>query len=200
MKFRILLATVMASLLAAASLAVAQAPLPGEFSTADLPHSDVTFHVPLNLTQLAADIAKVAVICIVFDPAGPSNSPRLDQSWADKHPNLVGDPLMAAFQTNLISGGGFGVWGAEKVEIPVENVEIPVASGAVITTATVIVTVSDTQNWSQTDHIGDGLGYACAVEGFSFRMQRWEMFDQTHAIAAFRLSPTPEPISDAFTW
>lgn len=190
MKSRSLASCMVSCLLAVASLAIAQAPPMGGFPTGALPQSDVTFHVPLNLTQLAADITKVAVVCVVFDQRGSSNSPNLGQTWADEHADLLDDPAMTALQNGLT---GFGVWGADRVEIPV-------TSGAVITTATVIVTISDTQGWAQADHFGDELGYFCAVDGFSGQLQRWEMFDAAHPIAVFRLSPTPDPIPGDFVW
>ena len=202
MKYRFLAACMVSCLLAVSSLAIAQAPPMGGFPAGAVPQSDVTFHVPLNLTQLAADITKVAVVCAVFDPRGSSNSPRLGQTWHDENADLFDDPVITAFSNST----GFGIWGGEKVEVPVERLDIPApgggvtTSGAVITTASVIVTITDTQGWTQADHFGDELGYFCALEGFSGQLQRWEMFDAAHAIAVFRLSPTPDPISGDFVW
>jgi hypothetical protein len=140
--------------------------------------SDITFQVPLNLTQLAADISKVAVTCVVIDPSDYHNSPYGNNTLGM---DLGGIPVQG------------GVWGLNKLEVPV-------VGGEVHTTGTVVITVSDTQSWHPADHIGKGLLYYCSLKGFSSRLQSWDFFSETQVINAFRVSPTPEPIQSPFTW
>ena len=76
----------------------------------------------------------------------------------------------------------------------------PVFDGQVVTTAMIIVTVADTARWRQAENVGNPMGYACALTGFSNRLQRWDQFSETQATEVFRLTPTPSPIQGMFVW
>lgn len=67
MTSRLSLAILVACLVAAPDVAVAQ-----------VPGGDVTLKVPLNLTKLSADIVKVRVTCTLASAAMTANSPDLD--------------------------------------------------------------------------------------------------------------------------
>jgi hypothetical protein len=48
--------------------------------------------------------------------------------------------------------------------------------------------------------LGKQATYECSLTGFSTSLRRWDMFQATHADPAFRMSPTPAPLSGSFVW
>ena len=40
----------------------------------------------------------------------------------------------------------------------------------------------------------------CDCEGFSARLQQWDLFAETQAVSDFRVSSMPEPIQGTFNW
>jgi hypothetical protein len=79
---RILAAIVTASLLAAAVTSVAQTT-----------SGDVTFELPLNLTQVSSDIVKVQVACSITSEAIPPNTPTPDGRLIGKLANQIELPV-----------------------------------------------------------------------------------------------------------
>jgi len=74
-------------------------------------------------------------------------------------------------------------------------VELPVSGSQVVTTANVVVPVTtlDTSNGNTS------ASYTCTIDGQSLTNSRWTSFDE-RAVGAFKLSPTPQPITGTFTW
>lgn len=77
------------------------------------------------------------------------------------------------------------------------QVELPVSGGQLVTTVTVSVAAPSA---SLSDPIGKPATYSCSLSGYSTSLQRWDLFNATSTVAAFRLSPTPQPITGSFTW
>lgn len=77
------------------------------------------------------------------------------------------------------------------------QVELPVSNGQLVTTVTVSVAAP---SGSLDNPIGKPATYNCQITGFSTSMQRWDVFNVASATPAFRLSPTPQPLSSNFTW
>jgi len=174
MIFRAFAATVTVCLLTAASPATAQ-------------QDDVFFEVPLNLTQLAADLTKVAVTCVVVNQNDTQNAPNLGNASG-------GFGITFGANNNPLDTPMAGEWGRKKVEVPV-------AGGQVVTTKIVVVTISDTATWHQAEHYGITLAYVCFLSGYSGRMQGWGPLGMGAPISeVFALSPSPEPITGEFTW
>lgn len=151
MTSRILAAIVTASLLATAATSVAQTT-----------SGDVTFELPLNLTQMSSDITKVQVACSITSEAIPPNTPTPDGKLTGKLVNQV---------------------------------ELPVTRGQLVTTARVVVATGDLN-----DPIGKSATYECSITGFSESLQRWSWFGPNEDSPAFRLTPMPERFTGSFVW
>jgi hypothetical protein len=151
--FRILAATMTACLLVAPRSLAAQ-------TTAE-----VTFKVPVNLTQVSPDIAKVGVMCMITSSAIP----------------IVGRNTGTSTSGNVY-----------------KQVEIPMAGGQLVTTATVVLGISGPS--ALTDPVGKTADYRCTLSGFSTSLQTWALFDAASAQVQYRLSPTPAPLTGTFTW
>lgn len=83
------------------------------------------------------------------------------------------------------------------------QVEFPVRSGQVVSfeyqpvsTATVEVKATNLD----ANALGKDASYECTLTGFSNSLQRWDMFNESHTVPAFRLSPTPAPLTGVFVW
>jgi hypothetical protein len=153
MNSRILAATVTACLL------VAPRPL-GAQTTAE-----VTFKVPVNLTQVSPDIAKVGVSCTITSSAIP----------------IVGR------NTGTSTSGSVN-----------KQVEIPIAGGQLVTTATVVFAISGTI--ALNDPVGKTADYRCTLSGFSTSLQTWALFDAASTQVQYRFSPTPAALTGSFVW
>lgn len=78
-----------------------------------------------------------------------------------------------------------------------KQVEVSISGGQLATTVTVSVAAPSA---SLDNPIGKPASYNCSITGFSTSLQRWDVFNATSAVPAFRLSPTPQPLSGNFTW
>lgn len=83
------------------------------------------------------------------------------------------------------------------------QVEFPVRSGQVIdntfqqvTSATVQVKATNLD----VNALGKPASYECILSGFSTSLQRWDTFQESHTVAAFRLTPTPQSLTGSFVW
>ncbi len=86
-------------------------------NTAQTTSGDVTFRLPLDLSQLSSDIAKIAVACSISSDAIPQGpNPPLDPKGVPMRPKLA------------------------------KQVEIPVSAGQLVTTAIIVVPVSGLDN------------------------------------------------------
>jgi hypothetical protein len=133
--------------------------------------SDVTFSVPVKLTQLSTEISQVQVDCAVDSPGVISVRP-----------------------------------GARDASSTVRGyVNLPVAGGQVVTTATVVVPISaDVLGGGATGRIvtppKGTATYRCRLTGYSTRSKTWSAFSDSSTSAAFRLTPTPADLTGSFTW
>lgn len=132
-------------------------------SVAQTTSADVTFRLPLNLTQMSPDIATIAVFCRIESIAIPPARP------------------------NARDASPMGTRSKQE--------ELAVSGGQLVATATVVVPVSGLDN-----PFGKTATYDCSITGFSTSLQRWDLFAESHATAAFRLSPTPQRITGSFIW
>jgi len=89
------------------------------------------------------------------------------------------------------------------------QLELPVASGQLVTTARVVVPVTPTSFVDPTMAItpgptGQAANYDCKLSGFSMLPTSngggWHLFSAESTNPAFRLSPTPSPIKGSFVW
>ncbi len=127
---------------------------------------DVTFRLPLNLTQLSSDITKIMFSCSISGDAIPQGpNPRLDRQGRPYPPSLD------------------------------KQAEYSVSGGQLVTTAIVVVPTGGLDN-----PIGKTANYNCLITGYSTSLQQWSYFEEGHATAAFRLSPTPPRITGSFVW
>ena len=65
------------------------------------------------------------------------------------------------------------------------------ATAQQVTTATVPVIAAGLD----VNAAGKQASYTCSLSGYSASLQKWDVFDAAHAVPAFRLSPTPAPLS-----
>jgi len=73
--------------------------------------------------------------------------------------------------------------------------ELAVTGGQVAATATVVLSFAALE-----DPAGKTATYNCALTGFDKTKGAWRSFREDHPEAAFRLSPTPAPITGSFAW
>jgi hypothetical protein len=78
----------------------------------------------------------------------------------------------------------------------VRNGQLYDATGQQITTATVPVIATGLDPNAS----GQQASYSCSLSGYSMSLQKWDAFDAAHAVPAFRLSPTPAPLTGSFVW
>jgi hypothetical protein len=76
------------------------------------------------------------------------------------------------------------------------TLELPVSAGQVVSPATVVVPVTslDTSNGRTS------ASYKCILQGTTTTDPRWYEFFDSGSAGAFRVSPTPDPITGTFTW
>jgi hypothetical protein len=155
-----------------ACLMAAPAPTMAQFGPPPKNDVDITFRVPLNLTNLAADISGVAVSCLIGTESGLGA--RLQQT-------LELTPGQDVEYVVVKLGVAEAVFKGQG--------QIAVGpSHDVITTLTVVVTLQALPGWAPTDHFGETMAYYCGLLGASETLQRWEQFSETHALEAFRLT------------
>lgn len=89
------------------------------------------------------------------------------------------------------------------------QLELPVAAGQLVTTAHVVVSVPTTAFTDPTGAItgsptGKPATYQCSLSGFSMlpttKGGGWNPFSADSTNPAFRLTPTPSPITGSFVW
>lgn len=89
------------------------------------------------------------------------------------------------------------------------QLELPVASGQVVTTARVVVPIAPTAFMDPTYAItnspnGQPATYQCILSGFSALPSTnsggWNVFSAESTNPAFRLTPTPDAIQGSFDW
>lgn len=133
--------------------------------------TSVTFAMPLNLTNLSVDIAKVRVECHISSSA------------------LVAiQPL--AVNVGLASGAT-QVMVSTHVDYPVSGGQLVMLNpGATVAFAGIYVN----------NPTGQTATYVCNLTGFSTRLQTWDLFSATATTSAYRLSPTPVQLTGTFTW
>ncbi|HLG54152.1 MAG TPA: hypothetical protein VI485_02400 [Vicinamibacterales bacterium] len=73
--------------------------------------------------------------------------------------------------------------------------EFPVTGGQLVTTAVVVLPIGNLDN-----PVGKPAFYSCQLGGFSTSQKSWDIFSETSAKAAFRLSPSPMTITGSFNW
>ncbi len=168
MQARVLFAFLGAAL--ASSAAAVEGVSPGEVA----PNNDVTFEVPINLTQLAADVRQIDVTCYVTSDAvivnrntrGPASNPR-----------LTGHTVLDVGSGRLVTTANV------VVAVPPDRVQTPDGK---------------TFNYecSLTGYSA-GTRRPRASGGFP---AGWSLFAADHTNPSFRLSPTPKVLSGSFTW
>lgn len=131
----------------------------------------LTFDVPLNLTRLDPLISQVDVTCRVTIAS-------LDRSLRGPNPGQIGGHVVR-----------------------------PVANQRIVETVNVTLTFTRAQIDAMT---GQTVSYDCGLTGYSVGMGTmryrspsptgWNRFDANHDNPAFRLSPTPVPLTGSFTW
>lgn len=157
----------------AVCLTVAPAPTLAQFGPPPQNDIDITFRVPLNLTNLAADISGVAVSCLVGTESGLGA--RLQQTLE----LTVGQDVESVMPKLGVAEPVFKGHGELAVD----------PSHELITTLTVVVTLQALPGWAPADHVGESMAYYCGLLGASQTLQRWEQFSETHALEVFRLTP-----------
>jgi hypothetical protein len=134
----------------------------------------VSFDVPMKLTQVSADIERVAVLCALV----PSEALVIPSTSTTMNLN------------NYLSStttGGAG-WSRQ---------EFLILAGQLIVTARLVIQIP--AEWLQ-NPIGKTAQYGCLFGGYNKSTQRWDQFAADASVVAFRLTPTPQPITGTFVW
>jgi len=76
--------------------------------------------------------------------------------------------------------------------------EFPVMAGQVVINARMVFPIG--ADLLPANPVGKEVKYDCVLMGFSKSLKVWNSFNETHAVAAFRLKPTPEQIIGSFVW
>jgi hypothetical protein len=106
--------------------------------------------------------------------------------------NVMSDISKVAVWCRITSSAIIGPRGGAYLQA---QVEVPVTAGQVDTTVRVDVVATNLDTPA-----GKSATYVCALSGYSTARQTWDVFSDTHALPAFRLSPTPAPLSGSFVW
>lgn len=133
----------------------------------------VTFDVPLNPTQVHADIERIRVICIV-----------------------MGEGIV--LPTGM--GSPYGNWNPLSETLPpvAARQELWVMAGQVVATVRVIVTIP--AEYLQ-NPVGKTANYGCMVGGYSKTLQKWGTFSEASTELPFKMKVTPEGIQGGqFVW
>jgi len=83
-----------------------------------------------------------------------------------------------------------------QADFVVRNGQVYDFTAQQVTTATVPVIAAGLD----VNAAGKQASYTCSLSGYSASLQKWDTFDAAHAVAAFRLSPTPAPLAGSFVW
>lgn len=141
----------------------------------------ITFDVPVNLTQVPPDIEKVGVACIIMGDG-------LTSAATSQLGGALGGPMgpMAIFAPQVPSSGPSWI----KLEWPVMAAQVVVSLKL-----SLAITAEYLDN-----PLGKSAQYGCILAGYSKSLQKWDMFNASHTVPAFRLAPTPEMIQGTFVW
>ena len=96
--------------------------------------------------------------------------------------------------SSIVSRSGNSVFA--QADFFVRGGQVYDASAQQVTTATVPVIAAGLAP----DAAGKQASYSCSLSGYSASLQKWDAFDAAHAVPAFRLSPTPVPLTGSFVW
>ena len=99
--------------------------------------------------------------------------------------------VVCTLTSNAFSAAGPGGGSVNK------QLSIPASNGQVVDTASVVFSASLDPAKLRSYPTAS---YQCRLSGFSASLQRADAFSDSHATAAFRLSPTPAVLSGSFNW
>jgi hypothetical protein len=143
--------------------------LPALGTTQSIP-GDVTFVVPLNLTQLYLDITKIAVDCSITS-------------------NAI-DPALVGVQNALV----------KQIEFPVAAGRLVTTASIVVSIppGALIDPIGKVANY-QCRLSGYSVGTKKPRQAGGFPAG-WDNFEANHVNPSFRLAPTPALITGSFVW
>jgi hypothetical protein len=122
----------------------------------------ITFTMPLKLTNVPSDIARISIFCHIQSVAILTSEQRA----------------------------------SAQVEFLVRDGQVITETYELVTSATVQIRPANLDP----NALGKQATYQCSLNGFSRSLQRWDVFNETHTEPAFRLSPTPVPLTGSFVW
>lgn len=132
---------------------------------------DVTFEVPLNLTRLSPLITQIDVTCTITSKA------------------VIASASGIAATTSARSTTTTGLS---------QSVKLSVAQGRVVDRANVVVPIPASR---LQDPTGKTANYACKLTAYAPSSKAgWGVLEEKSADPAFRLAPTPKPITGSFVW
>lgn len=135
---------------------------------------DVTFEVPLNLTQVAPDISKALVTCTITSDAIAVRT----RKGAAIRPQLGAQVELAVSAGRLVT--------TARVVVPVTTDRF-----------------TDEKTGIYSDPAGKSANYHCELTGFSTKRTTgggWGPFAAESPDTSFRLSPTPPSLTGSFVW
>ena len=137
-----------------------------------VPNNDVTFEVPINLTQLARDIRQIDVTCYLTSDAITVLSSR-----ATNPRRLGGNVVLDVGSGRLVTTANV------VVAVPADRLQDPAGK---------------TFNWecSLTGYT-TGTRLMRTTGGYA---AGWDFFSADHVNPSYRLSPTPKILSGSFVW